>query len=325
MARFTVEIVKWPVRRPFRIAYHTFYHRDLLRVTLSDGKHTGRGEAGGHPHLESIEAAQARLLALAPDIETGMDRYAALLALPPGPARTALDAALWDLEAKRAGQRVWELAGLPAPAPIETAYTVGIAPLAQMVSEAQERSDFRLLKLKVDSESGFELLQAIAAARPDAEFIIDANEAWSLDRLAEFVDRAAGLRVQLIEQPLPREADAPLETFDSPIPLAADESFHSAPDIERLCDLYDVINVKLDKIGGLTAALQAAKLARDAGMELMVGCNGGTSLGIAPAYCFGLLCRYVDLDSPLLLAQDVDDALSYEMGRVLPPDPNLWG
>jgi L-alanine-DL-glutamate epimerase-like enolase superfamily enzyme len=320
-----VTIDQWPVRKPFKIAYHTFHHRDLLRVELNDGQFTGRGEAGGHPQLEPIDQARERVIQLRPEIESGLSRDRLLQLMPRGPARNALDSALWDLEAKRAGKRLWELAGLPEPKPVQTAYTIGIGPIKDMVSEALEMSDYSLLKLKVDGESGFELLEAVSAARPDASFIIDANEAWKFEQLESFLAAAQEMRVQLVEQPLPHDEDEVLETFTSPIPLAADESFHGLPDVTRLQNRYQVINVKLDKIGGLTEAFMAARQARELGLDLMIGCNGGTSLGIAPAYCFSLLCRYVDLDSPLLLAHDRDPSLDYQKGQVHPPAADLWG
>jgi L-alanine-DL-glutamate epimerase-like enolase superfamily enzyme len=185
--------------------------------------------------------------------------------------------------------------------------------------------EFPLLKLKVDGESGFDLLQAVADARPDASFVIDANEAWRPDQLRDFISAAGDFRVELIEQPLPQGDDAALDDIQSPIPIAADESFHGLPDLERVRGRYDVINIKLDKIGGLTEGLMAARAAHDRGLQLMVGCNGGTSLGIAPAYCLSLLCDFVDLDSPLLLARDRDPGIEYRDGRVFPPSSDLWG
>lgn len=313
------------MRRPFKIAYHTFHHSELIRVTLEDGDLTGRGEGGGHPNLEQLADGKAGILALASRIEQGLSRQELLGLMPRGPARNALDCALWDLECKRAGCRPWILAGLPAPTPLTTAYTVGIASLPEMVADAVAMSDYRLLKLKVDGSSGFEVLRAVAEARPDAEFIIDANEGWQPDQLETFIEVAADHPVRLIEQPLARSADEALRGFRSPIPLAADESFQGLPDVERLANRYQVVNIKLDKIGGLTEALLAAQAAREAGLGVMVGCNGGTSLGIAPAYCLGLLCDYVDLDSPLLLARDRESALRYSDGQVHAPEATLWG
>lgn len=323
--KVSVDIEQWPMRRPFRIAYHTFHDSELVRVTLEDGDLIGRGEGGGHPNLEPLAEGRARILALTDRIERGLSRNELLALMPRGPARNALDCALWDLECKRAGRRPWTLADLPAPAPLTTAYTVGIAPLPEMVADALAMADYRLLKLKVDGGSGFDVLRAVAEARPDAEFIIDANEGWQPEQLETFIEAAADHPVRLIEQPLARGADEALRGFCSPIPLAADESFHGLPDVERLADRYQVVNIKLDKIGGLTEALLAARAAREAGLGVMVGCNGGTSLGIAPAYCLGLLCDFADLDSPLLLARDREPALRYSAGRVHAPEPGLWG
>jgi L-alanine-DL-glutamate epimerase-like enolase superfamily enzyme len=314
--KLATRVDRWPVVRPFKIAYHTFHHRDPL---------IARGEAGGHPHLEPIEDARARIEALRAPIEAGLTRADALALMPAGPARAALDAALWDLEAKRQRRRVWQLAGLPAPRSLVTAYTVGLATPADMAQEAVEKRAFHVIKIKVDGEGGVERLRAIAAARPDAEFIVDANEGFSFTDLQRFLAVAPDLRVRLIEQPLPRDADAALATLRSPIPIAADEAFHDASDLERLAGRYTVVNVKLDKIGGLTAALAIAEEARARGLGLMVGCNGGTSLGLAPAYCFGLLCEHIDLDSPLLLARDVEHPLEYRNGSVAAPTTALWG
>jgi L-Ala-D/L-Glu epimerase len=320
-----VVIEAWSYRTPFKIAYHTFQESQLLVVTLRDGAHIGRGEAGDHPQLQSLDAARDSILEIADDLRRGVSRETLMEMLPRGPARNAVDCALWDLACKKAGKRIWELAGLPAPRPVQTAYTIGIAPLDDMVAEAKRVTDLRLLKLKMDGRTGFETLRAIAAARPDAEFIIDANEGWSFEQLKEFLEAARGFPVRLVEQPLPKTEDACLRGFRSPIPLAADESFHGLPDVERLDGLYPVINIKLDKIGGLTEALLAAREALRRGLEVMIGCNGGTSLGIAPAYCVGLLSRYADLDSPLLLARDRDPRLIYRNGAVEAPMAELWG
>jgi len=323
--QLTVEIDRWPLSRPFKIAYHTFTQRDLLRVELRQDGLVGRGEAGGHPQLEPIETAQQRVLAMRDDIVTGITREDLLTRMPCGPARNALDCALWDLEAKMAGRRVWELAGLPEPEPKLTAYTIGVASTKEMVEEAKRMHEYPLLKLKVDGNSGFELLQAVAEARPDASFIIDANEGWRPEQLTSFIAAAGNLRVELIEQPLPHDDDDTLAGIQSPIPLAADESFHGLADLDRMAGLYDVINIKLDKIGGLTEALMAARAAREKGLGVMVGCNGGTSLGIAPAYCLSLLCDFVDLDSPLLLAHDRAPGIEYRDGHVSPPSAEIWG
>jgi L-Ala-D/L-Glu epimerase len=323
--KLEVYLEDWPTRRPFRIAYHTFTSRQTIRVELRDGDLVGRGEGGAHPQLESLEDGSRGILDLRSRIEQGVSRMDLLELLPRGPARNALDCALWDLECKRTGKRVWEIEGLPSPEPIRTAYTLGIGPLPEMVAQALEARDYTLLKLKVDGSSGFDVLQAVAEARPDAEFIIDANEAWRVGQLAAFLAEAAQFPVRLIEQPLPQHDDDLLRGVSSSVPLAADESFHGLPDVDRLADRYQVINIKLDKIGGLTEALLAARAARARGLEVMVGCNGATSLGIAPAYCLGLISQHADLDSPLLLGRDREQRLRYRDGAVQAPTPQLWG
>lgn len=321
--QFAIEA--WPYATPFKIAYHTFTDSRLLVVELHDGELVGRGEAGDHPQLQTLEEGGASLRAIESRIGGSFTREALMELMPRGPARNALDCALWDLECKRAGKRIWELAELPHPRPLQTAYTIGIAPLGQMVEEARRMREYRLLKLKMDGSTGFEVLDAIARARPDAQFIIDANEGWRFDQLETFLAAASRYPVRLIEQPLPKSEDERLRGFGSPIPLAADESFHGLPDVDRLAGLYQVINIKLDKIGGLTEALLAARRALQRGLEVMVGCNGATSLGIAPAYCVGLLGSYADLDSPLLLARDREPRLAYSGGEVGAPQPELWG
>ena len=323
--KLSVEIEHFPLRNPFKIAYHTFEDSELIRVEIEADGLVGRGEGGSHPHLQALDVGRDQILALKYDLEHGLTTDELLERMPRGPARNAVDCALWDLKAKQAGTRVWEMLDLPEPEPLTTAYTIGIADREKMIEEALAMSDYAVLKIKVDGSSGFELLEAIAQVRPDAEFIIDANEGWQFSQLKEFVERATALRVRLIEQPLPRDDDKALTQFNSPIPLAADESFHGLPDVERLADRYQAINIKLDKIGGLTEGLQAARAIRSRGLEVMVGCNGGTSLGIAPAYCIGLLASHIDLDSPLLLARDREFALRYEQGQVHAPLPELWG
>jgi L-Ala-D/L-Glu epimerase len=323
--KLEVHLEDWPTRNPFRIAYHTFTSRQTIRVELRDGDLVARGEGGAHPQLESLEQGRNSILGLRARIELGISRMDLLNLLPRGPARNALDCALWDLECKRAGKRVWEIEGLPSPRPLRTAYTLGIAPLPEMVAQALEARDYTLLKLKVDGSSGFDVLQAVADARPDAEFIVDANEAWRADQLETFLAAAAEFPVRLIEQPLPQHGDHVLRGMRSAVPLAADESFHGLPDVDRLADRYQVINIKLDKIGGLTEALVAARAARARGLDVMVGCNGATSLGIAPAYCLGLLSQHADLDSPLLLGRDREQRLQYRGGEVHAPAPSLWG
>jgi L-Ala-D/L-Glu epimerase len=320
-----VDIEAWHYAKPFKISYHTFTERLLLVVEVQDGESIGRGEAGDHPQLQSLQDGRDSILAIADALKRGMTRTDLMETLPKGPARNAVDCALWDLECKKAGKRIWELADLPTPRALPTAYTIGIAPLEEMVDEAKRVADFRTLKLKMGRNIGIEYLEAIAAARPDAEYIIDANEGWELNEFEEFVAAAAAYPIRLVEQPLHKDHDEHLRGFRSPIPLAADESFHGVSDFERLVGLYQVVNIKLDKIGGLTEALIAARTALKHDMKVMIGCNGGTSLGIAPGWCVGLYSSYVDLDSPVLLARDREPRLSYAGGCVGIPPRELWG
>ena len=320
-----IAIESWHYAKPFRIAYHTFDKSRLLVVTITDGDIVGRGEAGDHPKLQSLEAGRDSILAISDALTAHMDQKTLMEALPRGPARNAVDCALWDLACKRARKRIWELAELPAPRRIQTALTIGIAPVEEMAEEARRRKDFRILKPKVDGHRWRETLEAITEARPDAELIIDANEGWSMAQLREFLAECERYRVRLLEQPLPVGDDEQLRGFRSPVPLVADESFQGLPDIDRLRGLYQVVNIKLDKVGGLTEGLLAARRAREAGLEVMVGCNGATSLGIAPAYCIGLLGQHADLDSPLILAEDREPRLQYDGSELRPPDAALWG
>lgn len=317
------DVSKWAYQDPFRIAYHTFEASELLTIEIDCDGVIGRGEASSHPHLQSLKEGLAIIESLNGRADLTPQSLQAIM--PAGPARNALDCALWDLQCKQQGKRIWEVLGIETVRPVETAYTIGIADEAAMVAKAKALSAFSLLKLKVDGNHGFDLLAAIADARPDARFIIDANEGWQPAMLRDFVERAQSFPVSLIEQPLSRHDDAVLAEFDCPIPLAADESFHRAEDVFRLKDRYQVINIKLDKIGGLTEALTAVRLAQEEGVDIMIGCNGGTSLGIAPAFCIGQFAAWADLDSPLMLTRDRSSPLEYVSGTVLPPSRELWG
>lgn len=321
--KITTDISEWAYRDPFRIAYHTFENSELLTVEVESNGVKGRGEASSHPHLQSFDEGIENIDALRDRDDLTPESLQALM--PAGPARNALDCALWDLRCKQMGKRIWDVIGRNSVSPVETAYTIGIADEAEMVAKARSLTDFSLLKLKVDGDRGFDLLAAIADARPDARFIIDANEGWQPAMLFDFVERARGFPVVLIEQPLSRDNDAALRDLKCAIPIAADESFHRAVDVVRLKDRYQVINIKLDKIGGLTEALEAVQLARLHGVDVMIGCNGGTSLGIAPAWCIGQFATWADLDSALMLARDRQHPLEYKSGAVLAPALELWG
>ena len=253
------------------------------------------------------------------------DRQGLQALLPPGAARNAVDCAFWDLEAKRAGRRAWEIVGLPEPTGIVTAFTLSLDSAEAMGAAAAAAKDRPLLKIKLAGEGDLERVAAIRRNAPDAALIVDANEGWTPAMVAPFSEQLAGLGVAMIEQPLPADADAALADLPHPIPLCADESAHTSDDIDRLQGRYDVVNIKLDKTGGLTEALKFAAAIRSANMGVMVGCMLGTSLGMAPAMLAAAGARFVDLDGPLLLAKDRDPGLCYTGSEIAPPSAALWG
>jgi L-alanine-DL-glutamate epimerase-like enolase superfamily enzyme len=245
--------------------------------------------------------------------------------MPPGGARNAIDCALWDLEAKVTGRTIWDLTTV-APKPLETVFTIGLEPSPEeMAAKAAAATGHQLLKIKLNDDRPLERLQAVRAARPDVRIVVDANQAWTFTRLRKLAPEFAALGVQLIEQPLPRGEDAELEGYRAPVPLCADESCLHLGELAQAARRYQWINVKLDKTGGLTHALQLAHAARAARLGLMVGCMGGSSLAMAPAFVIGCLCDFVDIDGPLLQKSDRLPGLDYDGGRVSVFGPNLWG
>jgi L-Ala-D/L-Glu epimerase len=264
-------------------------------------------------------------LALLGGLKEKLDHRQLGVLLPPGAARNALDCALWDLEAKRAGRRAWGLAGVPEPRPVPTAYTLSLDAPDRMAAAARAVPHLRLLKLKLGGAGDPERLAAVRASRPDARLVADANEAWTPDMLVPFLDAAALAGVDLVEQPLPAGADEALAGVAHPVPICADESAHTSADLEDLVGRYDAVNIKLDKTGGLTEALVMAREARARGFRIMVGSMVATSLAAAPALLLAEDADWVDLDGPLLLARDRDPGLLIEDGLIHPPPPELWG
>jgi len=245
--------------------------------------------------------------------------------MPAGAARNALDCAFWDLEAKRAGRPVHELAGLPAPHPLITAYTISLGTPAAMAEAARAASARKLLKIKLGGAGDPERIAAVRRAAPQSELIVDANEGWTPGNLAENLAACAAVGVTLVEQPLPADGDAALAGIARPIAVCADESVHDRLSLTALVGRYDAVNIKLDKTGGLTEALAMAAEAERLGFGIMVGCMVATSLAMAPAVLLAQRARVVDLDGPLLLAKDRPDALRYEGSLVHPPRSALWG
>lgn len=321
-----VKRVDWEYASIFRIAYRSRTHAQAVQVELRDGEVRGRAEAlGVSYHGESVETLLEQLTSVAAEIRNGVSRADLPALLPAGGARNAIDCALWDLEAKRSRRRVWELAGLPQIRTLVTAYTIGLDTPQAMALAARAAGQYSLLKLKLNGEVDLERVTAVRAARPDAELIADANQAWSEEQLHRLTPQLAQLGVTLIEQPLPMQDDAPLARFDSPVALCADEACQTSESLGRLMGKYQFVNIKLDKTGGLTEALQLARLARRGGFKLMMGCMGGSSLAMAPGFVVGQLCDVVDLDGPLLARSDMSEAIRYEGSTMFPPAAALWG
>ena len=320
------ERVDFPLKGTFRTALHALTSVSTVQVRLSEGGHTGRGEAlGVFYHGETVDSMLAQLAAARGRLVAGLSRAELQSVLPPGGARNALDSALWDLEAKRAGRRAWALAGLKSVEPLRTAYTLSVDTAKAMARAAADARRYSLLKLKLDGGADVERVAAVREVRPDVELIVDANQSWSEAQLRECTPRLAALGVKLIEQPLPAGKDAPLAGFRSPVPLCADESCQTAESLPSVVGKYQYVNIKLDKTGGLTEALRLARAAKERHLGLMVGCMAGSSLSMAPAFIIGQMCTFVDLDGPLLAASDVPNAIRYEGSRMYPPEASLWG
>jgi L-Ala-D/L-Glu epimerase len=319
--------VDWTYKTPFRISYKTATVARAVVLELKDGGLVGRGESYGVSyHGETPDKLMEQLTALRQDLVNGISRADLQKRVPPGGARNAIDCALWDLEAKRAGKRVWELAGIPTVKPLITDFTLGIETPEVMGRAAAEAKNCPALKIKLGGgPDDIARIEAIRKARPDAQIIVDANQGWGEKELHEIVPVLARLNVRLIEQPMPVGKDEPLENFKSPIPLCADESCQTRESLPALVGKYDYINIKLDKTGGLTEALELARTATSEGFKLMVGCMAGSSLSMAPHFVIGQFCDFVDLDGPLLHTSDVPHAIRYDGGHMAAPDAALWG
>jgi L-Ala-D/L-Glu epimerase len=324
----SVKIERWPLAGAFTISRGSKTEAVVVVTELSDGAHRGRGESVPYARYgETPDSIVAAIEAMRPVLRKGLNRLELQEIMPAGAARNALDCAYWDVNAKAAGRRAYELAGLVAPVPRVTAYTISLGS-AQAMSEAAERAATRpLLKVKLGGADGEDTarIAAIRRAAPRAELIVDANEGWTADDLRQNLAACADAGVTLIEQPLPEKADAALAQIQRPIPVCADESLHDRAGLDALAGKYDAINVKLDKAGGLTEALALAAAAEQRGFAIMVGCMVATSLSMAPAMLVAQRARVVDLDGPLLLAKDRPGGLRYDGSLAYPPDADLWG
>jgi L-Ala-D/L-Glu epimerase len=322
----SVRIERWPLASAFTISRGSKTEAVVVTAELADGTHKGRGECVPYARYgETPDGVVAAIAAMRPLLEQGLDRAGLQKAMPPGAARNALDCAFWDLEAKRGGCRVFELAGLPAPKPLTTAYTISLGPPAAMAEAAARAADRPLLKVKLGSGDDRERIAAVRRAAPRAELLFDTNESWTDNNLAQNLAACAQAGVTLIEQPLPESRDDALARIKRPLPVCADESVHDRASLAALAGKYDAINVKLDKTGGLTEALALAAAAQAQGFAIMVGCMVATSLAMAPAMLVAQTASVVDLDGPLLLAKDRPEGLRYVGSRAYPPEPSLWG
>src|SRR5205809_1339902 len=315
----------WPLDKPFRIARGSRTEARVVVVTVTNGKYTGRGEAVPSARYgQTVESVLAQIESM--KREKGLDRQQIQTLLPAGAARNALDCALWDLEAKVSGKRAWELANIPIVPEVETSFTISLDTPVAMATAAKANANAPILKLKLGGDNlDLPRIEAVRKAAPAARLLLDANESWSPSHYRSVVPKLNGLGVELIEQPFPANADEVLETVERPVPVCADESCHTSADVPRLTNRYEVLNVKLDKTGGLTEALLLTERARRAGFKLLMGCMVCTSLGIAPARLLASAMDYVDLDGPLLLAGDRHHGILYENGRIGLPSRQLWG
>ena len=317
---------RFALTRPFRIARGVKTFADVITVTVADEGTAGRGEGVPYPRYgESVETALAAIETVRAAVEAGADRQALLSLLPPGAARNAVDCALWDLEARRSGVDVADRLGLCETGPLASALTIVIDTPAAMAEAAARAGGAPLLKIKVDAQLPADRIRAVRRAAPEAALIVDPNESWDRALVETMQPVLLEAGIALLEQPVPAGADAWLEGFAPAVPICADESVHVAADLETIARRYQAVNVKLDKAGGLTAALDLAYAARARGLALMTGCMVGSSLSIAPALHLAGLSDFVDLDGPLWLREDRRGGVRDEGGLLFPPAPGFWG
>jgi L-alanine-DL-glutamate epimerase-like enolase superfamily enzyme len=326
MPKLTIAEEHWPIAGSFTISRGAKTEAHVVTVTLTDGAHSGHGECVPYPRYEeSVPQVMAALEAARGRIESGTAREDIPSFLAPYAARNALDCAMWDLEAKKAGKPVWQLAGLPEPKSVVTAYTLSLDTPEAMGEAAGKASHRPLLKLKLGREGDAERLQLIRRHAPQSRLIVDANEGWTPDTLADMLAACADVGVELVEQPLPAGNDDALRHLARAVTVCADESAHGLDRLEDLTAKYDAINIKLDKTGGLTPAIALAHAARQRNLRIMVGCMLATSLAMAPAMLLTPFAEVVDLDGPLLLKKDRAPAIRYDGSIMHPPPASLWG
>jgi L-alanine-DL-glutamate epimerase-like enolase superfamily enzyme len=317
---------RFPLIRPFRIARGTKTAADVVTVSIGEGDAIGRGEAIPYPRYgETIDGTLALIEQLRPLIEQGGGRAELLRALPAGAARNAIDCALWDLEARLSCRDVADMIGGPALQPVASAMTVVIDTPEAMARDAARLADLQVLKIKVDANDPVSQILAVRAAAPKADLIVDPNESWDRPMMEKMQPVLVEARVVLLEQPVSAVSDKWLEDFAPAVPICADESVHVVTDLEVVARRYQVVNVKLDKTGGLTAALELARAARTRGLGVMTGCMVSSSLSIAPALHIAMMSDFVDLDGPVWLREDRPGGIRAEGGCIHPPAAGFWG
>ncbi|MCM5555610.1 N-acetyl-D-Glu racemase DgcA [Pleomorphomonas sp. NRK KF1] len=326
MRKLSLAVERFPIAGTFTISRGSKTEAVVVEATISEDAVSGRGEGVPYAHYgETVESVMAQIESVRDFIEKGGDRFALRATMPPGAARNALDCALIDLEAKATQRGVAHLLGLPPLEPVNTAFTISLDSVDAMAEAARSASDRPTLKVKLGGDGGRERLVAIRRAAPRSRIIVDANEGWTPEMFPEMMEACIELGVAMIEQPLPAGADDYLDEAKRPVPVCADESAHTTADIKRLVGRYDAVNVKLDKTGGLTEALDMIAAAEEEGLIVMVGCMVSSSLAMAPAFVAAQRAQYADIDGPLLLARDRVPGLMFSGSIVHPPYPDLWG
>ena len=312
----------FPLKSAFQISRGSKTRADVVTVKLTRNGVQGWGECVPYPRYgETVESVTEQLQSVPPHIT----RADLIETLPAGAARNALDCAIWDVKAKETNRRVWQLANLPKPKPVQTAFTLSLGTVENMTRAATQNAHRPFLKLKVGTPDDLDRLVAVRNAAPDAKLVIDANEGWTIDDYQLLIDHLVDMNIALIEQPFPAGQDACLSNLDRPIPICADESVHTSEDLPALVGKYDYLNIKLDKSGGLTTAIDLKAKAQAMGFDIMVGCMVGTSLAMAPALLLASDATLVDLDGPLLLTKDRDTPISYDARGMHPAPAELWG
>ena len=324
--KVSIHTESWLAITPFRISNNVWDDFPCVVCEIEQDGAVGRGEALGVYYLdETLESMTAQLEQVSSEIADGADRQRLLELLPPGGARMAADAALWDLEAQLTGRSAWSIAGV-SPEPVETVFTIGLEDTPeQMAAKATAAADISLFKVKLGNDRPVERIAAIRDARPEVRLVVDVNQGWTFDELQRYAPELQALDVSMIEQPLPRGDDAALEGYKPPLPICGDESCLHLGELDEAARRYQMINIKLDKTGGLTHGLELAHAARERGLDVMVGCMGGTSLAMAPHHVIAQLCNFVDIDGPLLIRNDRPGGLHYNKGVVTLPERPFWG